>query len=189
MAADLKLLPLPPSTQPRLRLSPVIAPEIEQSDAVREVRELTLAEVNNQVSKVFTENDAVVPDPRVSTVVGVVEDGEVVAFLTLQLCLHADPVWTRPGRSDLFQALVRVAEETVAQKVGGAVVFLLAEEGSRVERLAGALGFEKGLRAMHKFVAPATVPVTTVPPDDEDDDGDDDPDDRPFTRADFEGIV
>lgn len=130
-------------------------------------RELTESEIAS-VEHIFAETGNPLPDPAISTFVGAVDpDGKVLAFLVLQLKLHAQPLWIADGHSALLTSLVAEAERTILRKTGAAQwVYLFAPAG-RLAQLGQAMGM--GLEpwvVLSKLVlpeVPAQGPVELVP--------------------------
>lgn len=104
------------------------------------VRLLTDAEIAT-LEPIFREQGAVLPDPAISCIVGVVEDEKVVAFIVLQLKLHAQPVWIEQGKSGLFESLVHGAEKIILERTGPQRVYLFTLEG-RLTEMAVAMGMQ-----------------------------------------------
>src|SRR5579859_6096209 len=110
--------------------------------STREIRVLTDEEVASYVAPQYAETGNQLPDPAISCFVGVVEDGEVLAFLGLQLKLHAQPMWIKPGHQALFQPLVHAAEQVILERTGsGTWVYLFAPAG-KLSQLAQAMGMQ-----------------------------------------------
>jgi hypothetical protein len=110
------------------------------SNAVGSVRLLTPEEVSS-LAPIFASEGATMPAAEHSFVVGsVAEDGHVVAFLVIQLKVHAEPMWIEHGHERLFQSLVGCAERTISERAqGGCEVFLFAPAG-KIARLAALSG-------------------------------------------------
>lgn len=128
-------------------------PEASEAAGIQ-FRELSAAEVAS-VEHVFRATGNPLPDPAISTFVGAVHEGEVVAFLVLQLKLHAQPMWIAEGHSELFSRLVTTAEKTILRKVGATWVYLFVPPGSRLAELAESVGMSaEPWGVMSKLVAP-----------------------------------
>jgi hypothetical protein len=147
---------------------PVAGEEPREQDtkvnAVANVRLLTPEEVSS-LAPIFEREGAMMPAAEHSFVVGsVAEDGHVVAFLVIQLKVHAEPMWIEHGHERLFQSLVHVAEKTIAEKVqGGCEVFLFAPAG-KIARLAALSGMRpEPWTVWSKFVDAMSVEETPAP--------------------------
>jgi len=129
---ELEFLPFDPPT-------PSTPPEPpDPSPSGLQFRDLTPEEIAT-LEPEFKARGGLLPDPATSRIIGGVEDGKVVAFLVLQLKLHAQPVWLAPGRSELFTRLVHTAEETILRTAGPQWVYLFAP-GGRLNELAESMG-------------------------------------------------
>jgi hypothetical protein len=91
-----------------------------------EIRPLTTEEYLSLKPR-FTDRGYDLPDPSVSTAVGIFDDGKMVGYQVLQLRLHAQPTEIDSGYSHLFSALCRKSEETIAERVGQAWVYVFVE--------------------------------------------------------------
>ena len=117
------------------------------------IRVLSSEEIKS-VEHIFLSSGNALPDPAVSQFIGAVKDGKVVAFLVLQLKLHAEPMWISEGNSQLFLPLVRAAEKIILNKVGPQWVYLFAPAG-RVAQLATSIGMQvEPYVIMSKLVTP-----------------------------------
>ncbi len=119
-------------------------------------RELTPEEIKS-VEGVFLATGNPLPDPAISTFVGVVEGGEVVAFLVLQLKLHAQPMWIKEGHSQVFSPLVSEAERTIVKKLGSAWVYLFTPAG-KLSQLAQAAGMQMEPWVVHSKLVQQELP-------------------------------
>lgn len=120
-----------------------------------EVRELTPEEIET-IIPIFTANEASLPNPAVSTIVGVVRDGRVVGFGVLQQTLHAEPVYLEDGESDQFLSLVHEMEKTVLRRCGPQWVYLFCPAG-KITRLAQTMGMQlEPWCVLSKLVMPET---------------------------------
>lgn len=131
----LDMLPPPSSTvgeESREQAAETLQPSL--------VRLLTSEEIQT-LAPVFAEAGQNLPPAEHSFVLGsVAPDGHVVAFLVVQLRVHAEPMWIEKGYESLFRSLVHRAEQTIAEKVpGGCDVFLFAPAG-KVSMLASKAG-------------------------------------------------
>ncbi len=113
----------------------------QESPTSSPVRLLTAEEVASLAPIFAGVGGGEVPRPENSFILGsVAEDGHVVAFLVVQLRVHAEPMWIEKGSERLFSSLVHQAEQTIAERVpGGCDVFLFAPAG-KVSMLASRAG-------------------------------------------------
>lgn len=105
-----------------------------------EYRELTPDEVTSLIP-IFQGQDAVFPRPEYSRFVGAVEGGKVIAFIVLQIQLHAEPMWIEDGKSYVFKSLIAEAERTILRTSGPQLVYLFAPAG-RVAQMAASMGMQ-----------------------------------------------
>lgn len=106
-----------------------------------EFRVLTPEEIKKAVEPEFAKTGNPLPDPAISTFVGAVLAGEVIAFLCLQLKLHAQPLWIADGYASVLQRLVTAAENTILSRTGPQWVYLFAPAG-RLSQLAQMMGMQ-----------------------------------------------
>lgn len=133
-SAPIDMLPLPAVEDTAYSDAPVKMKKTE-------MRVLTPAEVL-ELQPVFEQAGAVTPDPSVSFVVGILEDGEVTeSFLVAQACLHCEPLHLLPRHRAYLKSMGHFMENQIIQRVGVANVFLFAPEGD-VTELAKAFGFK-----------------------------------------------
>lgn len=134
-----------------------------------EYRELTKDEVNS-LAPIFTATGNPLPDLKVSTFVGAIENGKVIGFIVLQAKLHAEPMWIESGKSQIFPSLVKKTEEVVLQKCGPQWVYLFAPAG-RVGQLAASSGMQmEPWNIYSKLIMPETPhrgPVELMPSDED----------------------
>src|ERR1017187_536323 len=102
-------------------------------------RELTPEEIQQYVKPGYDAANNALPDPAVSTFVGVIRGGRVVASLGIQLKLHAEPLQIESGHSSVLPLLVKYAERLILQRTGPQYVYLFAPAG-RVAQMAQAMG-------------------------------------------------
>jgi hypothetical protein len=122
-----------------------------------EIRELTLDE-RDLIKPVFQVQNTEMPDPRYSTILGVIRKGKIVGFGVLQLKLHAEPVYLEDGESGQFIPLVSAMEKTALQKCGPCWVYLFAPAG-RVTKLAQTMGLQlEPWCVLSKLVTPEAPP-------------------------------
>lgn len=91
-------------------------------------RELTPEEIKT-LEPIFREKGVGLPNLATGTVYGIVENGEVVAFMVMQLKLHAQPVWVKKGRGSLLSRLIHGMEEFILKRCGPQWVYLFTEAG------------------------------------------------------------
>ncbi len=123
-----------------------------------EMRVLTPSEVI-ELQPVFEKAGAVTPDPSVSFVVGILEDGKVTdSFLVVQTTLHAEPLHLLPKHRPYLRAMAHFAENEIVSRCGIQNVFLFAPPGD-VESLAQAFGFKtEPWAVLSKTVGPTGEP-------------------------------
>lgn len=123
-----------------------------------EMRVLSPQEVL-ELQPVFEKAGAVTPDPGVSFVVGILEDGKVTnSFLVVQTALHAEPMHIEPRHRMYVKSMAHFAENQIIQRVGVANVFLFAPPGD-VQSLAEAFGFKvEPWAVLSKTVGPTGDP-------------------------------
>ena len=118
-----------------------------------EVRVMTPEEIAAE-EPMFLANGTPLPNPATCVFIGVFRGGKRVAFLALQVRLHAEPMYIEPGHSDVLTKLVRFAEKFILEKTGPQWVYLFAPAG-RVAQLAAAMGMQQEPWViMSKLVAP-----------------------------------
>lgn len=146
----------------------MLPPPTGESEQPKEgIRELTQDEIKT-LEPIFTAAGTGLPDPAISTFIGKVVNGEVVAFLVLQLRLHAEPVWIKEGYSQNFLPLVSEAEKVILRKVGPQWVYLFAPAG-KVAQLAQSVGMQiepwvvLSRLVMPEAPAPITIDLDALP--------------------------
>ena len=121
-------------------------------------RELTREEVEKYVKPGFDATGNPLPDPSISTFVGVIRGGKVVASLCLQVKLHAQPLQIEEGWGSVLPALVKAAEEIIITRCGAQWVYLFCPAG-RLSQLAQTMGLQlEPWCVLSKLVAPE-IPV------------------------------
>lgn len=141
-------------------------PVSQPPEAGLQFRELTPTEIAS-TEHIFRATGNPLPDPAISTFIGAVEGGKVLAFLVLQIKLHAQPMWIEDGHSELFSRLVKTAEQTILRKCGATWVYLFVAPDTVLEDLAEVSGMAKEPWAvMSKLVAPGRegAGLMMVPP-------------------------
>ncbi len=116
-------------------------PPSAEADLEIQFRTLTDEEIAKAVAPEFAKTGNPLPDPAISTFVGAVLAGEVIAFLCLQLKLHAQPLWIADGYSSVLARLVTAAEQTILARTGPQWVYLFAPAG-RLSQLAQMMGMQ-----------------------------------------------
>lgn len=160
----LDLIPPPvPSEPERLADSKL---EDTAPAAIPSVRLLTEAEIQT-LAPVFAEQGAGLPDPATSFFVGSVDgDGVVNAFLVLQLKVHAQPLWIRPGHESVFRNLTSTAEQIVQERTGGNVWIYLFAPAGKLSRMAEVAGMHlEPWNVWSKLVEPISAPVEAKQPE------------------------
>ncbi len=113
------------------------------------------------------------PNPAISTAVGVIVGGKIVAYQFLQLKLHVQPTKISDGYSHLFPALCRKSEEIILAKTGPQWVYCFATPG-RMAALAESRGMAvEPWVVMSKLVMPEApgkpvlemIPIPAVSPE------------------------
>ncbi len=144
-------------------LPPPITPTQPEGDCERE---LTPEEIQQYVKPGYDATNNPLPDPAISTFVGVIRGGRVVASIGLQLKLHAQPLQIEDGHANVLPALVEAAERIILQRAGPQWIYLFSPAG-RLAQIAQHMGM--GLEpwcVMSKLVTypePSRVVVDEVP--------------------------
>jgi hypothetical protein len=129
-------------------------------------RELTAEEIQRYVKPGYDATNNPLPDPSISTFVGVFRGGKVVASIGLQLKLHAQPLQIEEGHAGVLPVLVAAAERIILQRTGPQWVYLFAPAG-RLSQMASALGLQlEPWVVMSKLVTypePSRVVVDDMP--------------------------
>lgn len=115
-------------------------PMLPPTEQLDEIRVMTPEEVAAEES-VFAAQGASLPDTRYATFIGVFRGGKRVAFLVLQIKLHAEPLLIEEGHSAVLGPLVSFAERYILEKCGPQWVYLFAPAG-RTAQLAQAMGMQ-----------------------------------------------
>ena len=140
MALEMLPPPVPPTEGDSVDDSPLL-PSV--SEAVNSVPRLLTAEEVATLAPIFAERGATLPAPEHSYFVGTVDDeGAVTSFLVVQLRVHAEPLWIKPGNERVFRSLVTVAEQTIAERIQGAVEVYLFAPAGKVARMAEVAGMQ-----------------------------------------------
>ena len=120
-----------------------------------DIRVMTPEEVALE-APIFEANGSPLPDPAVSVFLGVFRGGKRVAFLVIQLRLHAEPLWIEEGHSAVLPSLVKFAENYIIQKTGPQWLYLFTPAG-KVTQLATHMGFQmEPWVVMSRLVVPET---------------------------------
>lgn len=129
-------------------------------------RELTPEEIQQYVKPGYDATNNPLPDPSISTFVGVFRGGRVVASIGLQLKLHAQPLQIEDGHAAVLPTLVAAAERIILQRTGPQWVYLFAPAG-RLAQVAQHMGLQlEPWVVMSKLVTypePSRVTVDNVP--------------------------
>ena len=122
-----------------------------------ETRVLTAEELEKYVRPDYDATGNPLPDPRYSVFLGVVRDGEVLAYLCLQLKLHAQPLVIKPGHAAMLPRLVQAAEDHILQTTGPQWIYLFAP--NELVKMATAMGMQlEPWHVLSKFVGPKHIP-------------------------------
>lgn len=136
----LELLPLPKPPAPEM-----------------EIREMTPEEVL-ELKPIFEQRGGALPDPSISSFIGVFKRGTRVAFLCLQLKLHAQPLMIEEGHSEVFKPLISEVEKFILKKCGPQWVYTFTPAG-KLTQLAQAMGMQlEPWCVMSKLVVPEAPP-------------------------------
>lgn len=137
-----------------MTIQPLPVP-IETKD---EIRVLTADELERYVYPQYDASGNPRPDKSTSTFVGVLRGGRVVAFLGLQVKLHAQPLFIEDGYQSILPSLVDAAERIILAKCGPQWVYLFTPAG-KLTQLAAHFGMQlEPWCVMSKLVAPAVPP-------------------------------
>ncbi len=143
--ADVKVDETDETTIPLLPLEflPVTGGDVPDS-TYGVTRLLTSDEIATLAPIFAAEGSSDLPDPATSFVVGVIVTDAgvecIVAFLVVQLRVHAEPEWIRKGYEKFHTSLIHTAERIINERIpGGCDVFLFAPAGkiARMAELAG----------------------------------------------------
>lgn len=112
-----------------------------------------------QLAPIFERAGAVVPDPSVSFIIAIIEDGKLTnSFLTIQAVLHGEPMNIEPRHRMYIKSMVHYAENEVVSRAGVQNVFIFAPEGE-VKKLAEMFGWtEEPWKVLSKRVGPTGEP-------------------------------
>lgn len=122
------------------------------------VRVLTPEEILSYVKPHYDATGNPLPDPAISTFVGVIRSGKVVAALGLQLKLHAQPLMVDEGQAAVLPALIHGAEQHILRQCGPQWTYLFVPDG-RLAELAEAFEMTREpWVVMSKLVMPAAPP-------------------------------
>ena len=117
-------------------------------------RMLTPDEIQAHVLPDYERSGNPLPAPSDSTFIGALESDQVVAYLCLQVKLHAQPLVIRPGHSDILKSLIRAAESHILSTIGPTWVYLFTPAG-RLSQIASTMGMQlEPWCVMSKLVAP-----------------------------------
>ena len=104
-------------------------------------RELTPEEIQQYVKPGYDATNNPLPDPAISTFVGVFRGGKVVASIGLQLKLHAQPLQIEDGHASVLPMLVKAAERIILQRTGPQWIYLFTPAG-RLAQIASSMGLQ-----------------------------------------------
>ncbi len=149
--SSIAFLPIPEGVTPEMSDGPVAAINTE-------IRVLTPEEVE-QLQPVFDRYEAKIPDPNLSFVMGVIEDGKPTeTFLVVQCVVHAEPMHVEPRHRTLIKSLAAITEREIVHRGGITNVYLFAPPGD-VQALAEVFGMRaEPWSVMSKTVGPIGEP-------------------------------
>lgn len=117
-------------------------------------RPLSPEEIEAEVLPDYLATGNSLPDPGVSKFIGAFRGPELLAYLCLQVKLHAQPLVIRAGHAGTLPGLVHAAEAHILETVGPQWVYLFAPAG-KLSQLAAACGMQlEPWVVMSRFVAP-----------------------------------
>ncbi len=118
------------------------------------IRPLTPEEIAEHVAPDYFATGNPLPDPAISTFLGLFTPDGKVSYLCLQLKLHAQPLVLRPGHQQFLSALVHAAESHILSTVGPTWVYLFTPAG-KLAQIASAMGMQlEPWVVMSKLVQP-----------------------------------
>lgn len=140
-----------------IEMLPPPAPTEESESKKDDIRELTREEILEYCGPKYKSVGVALPDPKMSTFMGVIRGGKVVAALGLQLMLHAEPLMIDEGFSGCLTALVGATEKHVLAKAGPQWVYLMAPAG-KMTQLAQSMGMKlEPWCVLSKLIIPEVV--------------------------------
>lgn len=143
--AEIEFLPPPRSSSDAdsvQRVEPVPAAKVEAAGAAPPAirfRPLTPDEITKFVAGDYAHAGAELPDPAISKIIGALQDDQVIAYLVLQLKLHAQPLVIRSGYQNVLSGLVHAAEAHILSTAGPQWVYLFTPAG-KLTQLAASMG-------------------------------------------------
>ncbi len=121
-------------------------------------RALTPDEIQANVFPDYAASGNSLPDPGISTFIGAIQGSKVIAYLCLQVKLHAQPLVIRPGHQAVLGSLVRAAEDHILRTAGPTWVYLFTPAG-KLTQLAQSMGMQlEPWCVMSKLVQPEPPP-------------------------------
>ncbi len=117
-------------------------------------RALTPDEIQANVLPDYTASGNPLPDPSISTFIGALQDNKVIAYLCLQVKLHAQPLVIRDGHAGVLKSLVAAAEAHILSSIGPTWVYLFTPAG-KLAQMAQTMGMQmEPWVVMSKLVQP-----------------------------------
>jgi len=124
------------------------------SPSTTQFRPLTPDEIESSVKPDYDVTGNPLPDPSISTFIGALQDFQVIAYLCLQVKLHAQPLVIRDGHQSVLKSLVAAAERYILATVGPQWVYLFTPAG-KLAQLASTMGMQlEPWVVMSKLVQP-----------------------------------
>lgn len=159
--ADIEFLPLPRTASPEPEPKPAQGGVIHSPEAAPPAitfRSLTPEEIQREVEPDYAATQNHVPDPAISTFIGAFSGNDLLAYLCLQVKLHAQPLVIRQGHGAVLPGLVHAAEAHILATAGPQWVYLFTPAG-KLAQMASAMGMQlEPWVVMSKLVAPAMPP-------------------------------
>lgn len=128
-------------------------------------RELSPEEIQREVLPDYEKTGNLLPDPAISTFMGVFDGPNLLGYLCLQVKLHAQPLVIRPGHQSILSRLIHGAEEHIARKIGPTWTYVFAPPG-RLGEIPPRMGWvEEPWKVFSKLVTGSPRPVETEIPE------------------------
>lgn len=163
--AEIEFLPLP-KKDPEPQQMEIPIPEAEPVRT--SFRTLTPEEIARECGPDYAKSGNPLPDPAISAFVGAFAGDQLLAYLCLQVKLHAQPLVIRPGNASVLSGLVHAAETHILATTGPQWVYLFTPAG-KMAQMASAMGMQtEPWVVMSKLVAPeapAKPVFEVIPPE------------------------
>jgi hypothetical protein len=132
--------------------------DVPKKSVKTEMRVLSPSEAKHLIP-IFERAGATLPDPSSSFIIGILEDGvPTESFLTIQACIHGEPMNIEPRHRMFVKSMVHFAENEVVSRAGIQNVFIFVPP-NEVKQLAETFGFnEQPWRVLSKIVGPIGDP-------------------------------